>query len=586
MNTQHLGSKDIPAFDRDFLESGEPITRIGNGEIGGKAHGLALANTILKSEISEEQCCDIDISIPQLTVTTTDIFDVFMERNDLLEVALSDLPDERIAHSFQRADLPTEIIGDLKALIDAVHSPLAVRSSSLLEDALFRPFAGVYETKMTPNNNPDPSERFRRLVEAIKFVWSSTYFKAPKNYIRATNKNITDEKMAVIIQQVIGNRHDDRFYPDLSGVCRSYNYYPSARAKPEEGVVNLALGLGKTVVDGGISWAYSPARPKLPPPFASAVDQMKNTQTEFWAVNMGKPSAFDPIAETEYLIASDLSAADYDGSLKYLASTYNAASDRLSPGPYSEGPKVVNFAPLLQLEQFKLNQVVKNILTACEKVLDTAVEIEFAMTFPPKADSEAAQLGFLQVRPMVVSDEQVEITDEDMESDSVLIASNRVMGNGVNETIRDVVYVKPDSFEARYTGIIAGQLEKINTPLLSDNRPYLLIGFGRWGSSDPWLGIPINWGQICGTKVMVEATLPNMNIEPSQGSHFFHNLSSFEVDYFTVSHHAPKGVDWAWLDEQQIISETEFVKHVRLVNPLRVKVDGRTGRGAIYQGHD
>ncbi len=586
MNTQYSGSKDIPAFDRDFLESGEPITRIGNGEIGGKAHGLALANAILKSEISEEQSCDIDISIPQLTVITTDIFDVFMERNDLLEIALSDLPDERIAHSFQRADLPTEIIGDLKALIDTVHSPLAVRSSSLLEDALFRPFAGVYETKMTPNNNPDPSERFRRLVEAIKFVWSSTFFKAPKNYIRATDKQITDEKMAVIIQQVIGNRHDDRFYPDLAGVCRSYNYYPSSRSKPEEGVVNLALGLGKTVVDGGISWAYSPAHPKLPPPFASAVDQLKNTQTEFWAVNMGKPQAFDPIAETEYLIVSDLSAADYDGSLKFLASTYNAASDRLSPGPYSEGPKVVNFAPLLQLEQFKLNQVVLTILTACEKALDTAVEIEFAMTFPSKADSEAAQLGFLQVRPMVVSDEQVEITDEDLECDSVLIASDHVMGNGMNETVRDVVYVKPDSFEARHTRVIASQLEKINTPLMAHNQPYLLIGFGRWGSSDSWLGIPINWGQICGAKVMVEATLPNMNIEPSQGSHFFHNLSSFEVDYFTVSHHAEKGIDWAWLNEQEIISETEFVKHVRLLNPLRVKVDGRTGRGVIFQGPD
>jgi len=584
MNKQHIPTREIPTFGRDFFVSDDSITRIGSGEIGGKAHGLAHVRDILESEFSGVHSSGIEITIPCLAVIATDIFDAFMKRNDLYEIALSDLPDDRIAHAFQQAELPTEIIGDLKSLIDKVHSPLAIRSSSLLEDALFRPFAGVYETKMTPNNQHDPSERFRKLVEAIKFVWSSTFFQAPKNYIRTTQNSIDEEKMAVIIQEVVGNRYGDRFYPELSGVCRSYNYYPAARAKPEEGVVNLALGFGKTIVDGGVSWAYSPARPKMPPPFASPSDQMKNTQVEFWSVNMGKPPAFDPIAEAEYLIKSDLAAAEYDDTLEYVASTYNAQSDRLSPGIGIAGPRVVNFAPILDLERVRLNQVVRTMLSLCEEAFNTPIEIEFAMTFPHRAGSDTTRLGFLQVRPMVVSEEQVEISDSDLMNPAVLAASKHAMGNGVNDSIQDVVYVKPDKFEARYTRTIAAQLDKLNTVLLSDNQQYLLIGFGRWGSSDPWLGIPINWGQICGSKAIVETTLPNMNIEPSQGSHFFHNMSSFEVSYFTINYDDRPGIDWNWLDTQKTITETEFVKHVHLANPLSIKVDGRTGRGVILRG--
>ncbi|MHC4141800.1 MAG: PEP/pyruvate-binding domain-containing protein, partial [Planctomycetota bacterium] len=289
MSATRLPTREIPRFDRKFFESGEPLLRIGTGEIGGKAHGLAVARELLDAAFRGDDGADIEVTIPQLTVITTEVFETFLERNDLREIVLSDLPDERIAHAFQKAALPTEIAGDLKALMDEVHSPLAVRSSSLLEDALFRPFAGVYETKMTPNNQHDPSDRFRKLVEAIKFVWSSTFFKAPKNYIRSTDKTIQDERMAVIIQEVVGGRHGDRYYPHLSGVCRSYNFYPDARTRPEEGVVNLALGLGKTIVDGGVTWSYAPPRPQIPPPFGSVRDQMKFTQAKFWAVNMGKP---------------------------------------------------------------------------------------------------------------------------------------------------------------------------------------------------------------------------------------------------------------------------------------------------------
>ena len=554
--------------------------RIGDGAIGGKAHGLAVAREILETTFDEDST-GIDVNIPRLAVIGTDVFDAFIERNDLRDIALSDQADQRIAHAFQKAALPTEIAGDLKALMDRVRSPLAVRSSSLLEDALFRPFAGVYETKMTPNNQPDPNERFRRLVEAVKFVWSSAFFAAPKNYIRTTDKTIADEKMAVIIQEVVGGRHGDRYYPDLSGVCRSYNFYPIARAKPHEGLVNLALGLGKTIVDGGITWSYCPARPRMPPPFASVRDQMKNTQNTFWAVNMGKPPAFDPIAEAEYLVQADLAAAEYDGTLTLVASTYDARSDRLSPSLGIDGPRVINFAPLLDLQRYRLNDIIRRLLAACEDAIRAPVEIEFAMTFPHRGGPDRPRLGFLQVRPMVVSDTQVEITADEMAGSDVLAASTRVLGNGTNDQIADVVYVKPQPFEARHTPAIAAQLEPINTSLLQAGRPYLLIGFGRWGSSDPWLGIPVNWGHICGARAMIEATLPSMMVELSQGSHFFHNLSSFEVSYFMVPHHARPGIDWNWLDQQPPLAESEFVRHVRLAQPLLVRVDGRTGRGVI-----
>ncbi|MHC4217344.1 MAG: PEP/pyruvate-binding domain-containing protein [Planctomycetota bacterium] len=583
MSDAPLPTREIPRFDRRFFASGEPLMRIGNGEIGGKAHGLAVAREFLGAAFPEDDAADLEVTIPQLTVITTDVFETFLDRNDLREVALSDLPDERIAHAFQQAALPTEIAGDLKALMDEVRSPLAVRSSSLLEDALFRPFAGVYETKMTPNNQSDPSERFRKLVEAIKFIWSSTFFKAPRDYIRTTDRVIADERMAVIIQEVVGCRHGDRYYPHLSGVSRSYNYYPLARAKPEEGVVNLALGLGKTIVDGGLTWSYAPPRPHVPPPFGSVRDQLKSTQAKFWAVNMGKPPAFNPITETEYLVEAGLADADYDGTLDLVASTYDAESDRLSPGVGADGPRVIDFAPLLQLHEYRLNDVIRKMLAASEDALQTPVEIEFATTFPHDRQPGPPRLGFLQVRPMVVSDAQVEITDEDLAAPDLLAASTRALGNGVDDQIADVVYVRPDQFHARHTPAVARQIESFNTALLLSQRPYLLIGFGRWGSSDPWLGIPVTWGQICGARAIIEATLPEMVVELSQGSHFFHNLSSFEVSYFMISHHARPGIAWSWLDRQPVLAETEYVRHVRLDRPLVVRVDGRSGHGVIQR---
>jgi hypothetical protein len=574
----------VPRFERSFFESGQPFMRIGDGEFGGKATGLVFARDILRSGLNDNEFPGITIDIPVTTIITTEVFDVFMERNGLYDLALSGAADDRIAHGFQAGEFPVEFVGDLRSLVEqTAGAPLAARSSSLLEDALAHPFAGVYETKMVPNNQPDPAVRFKKLVEAIKFVYASTFFSKAADYIRAVDRDPRNEKMAIIIQEVVGEKHGDRFYPNLSGVGRSYNYYRSGQARPEEGVVNLALGLGKTIVDGGVSWPYSPAHPKAPPPFATVGELMKSTQLKFWSINMGKPPAYDPIAETEYLSEDDLSAADYDDTLRYVASTYDAARDRLSPGTGIKGARVLNFSPILEMDSWSIRSVVPRLMDICKKALNAAVEIEFAASLP--RDSEGiGRFAFLQVRPMMVSEHAVDVPASHAEAPDVLLYSERVMGNGRVNDLRDVLYVKPDMFEARLTPAIAMQIADFNRILHASGVPYLLVGFGRWGSSDPWLGIPVNWGQISNARVIVESTLPDMNIEPSQGAHFFHNISSFQVSYFTDHHDSDTGVDWQWLNDQCVVSETELVRHVRLESPLEVRVDGRTGRGIIRHG--
>ncbi|MGW8268298.1 MAG: PEP/pyruvate-binding domain-containing protein [Longimicrobiales bacterium] len=581
MNRHDPDDPRIPRFDRAFFSSERTFTRIGDGRLGGKTEGLLSIKETLERIQEDGAFGPIRVGIPRLTVLATDVFDAFMQRNRLRDVALSGQADQRIAHAFQKADLPSEILGDLRGLIETVHTPLAVRSSSLLEDALGRPFAGVYETKMLPNNQPDAGSRFHRLVEAIKLIYASTFFRDARAYRRVAGVDDELEKMAVIIQEVVGERHGDRFYPHLSLVCRSYNYYPMGRARPDQGVVSLALGLGKTIVDGGVCWSYCPAYPTAPPPYGSVSQLLKESQNRFWAVNMGPPPEYDPIAETEYLMEGGLDDAEYDGTLRHLVSTYDPESDRLFPGMGNRGPRVLNFASLLQFGDIPVNPAVRKLLEACEEALGAKVEIELAMTLPGSGNDEA-RLGFLQVRPMLAPGTAVEIGPEEMSGPGVLIATGRAMGNGTVESVRDVVFTRPATFEARSTRVMAAQIERVNLRLLKEGRPYLLIGFGRWGSSDPWLGIPVTWSQVSGAKAIVEASLPSMNVEPSQGSHFFHNLSSFEVAYFTVGHGIGGGlIDWELLEGQVTLEETEFLRHVRFSEPLRIRLDGRTGRGVV-----
>jgi hypothetical protein len=573
---------DLSPFDRNFFDAKEEFTFIGRGELGGKAHGLAFIKKVLSEKLDTGRYKELTVNIPRMTVISTDIFDSFMRQNNLYETAYSDHPDDIIAGEFQKASLPGDLAGDLMALISKVHTPLAIRSSSLLEDAMYEPFAGVYATKMIPNNQLDAESRFHKLTEAVKFVYASTFFREAKEYIKATGRKTEDEKMAVIIQEVAGMRYGDVFYPDISGVGRSFNFYPAGRAKPEDGVVNLALGLGKIIVDGGVSWTYSPSFPKAQPPYGSINSLLRMTQNKFWAVNMGKLPMYDPIKETEYMLELELTDAEKDGTLESVTSTYEAASDTIKMGTVAKGPRIINFAPVLALNTIPLNSLVKDLLKICSDAVGSPVEIEFAVTIN-KDDSDKARFAFLQVRPMVVSNEEVKITESEMYSPAAFISSRHSLGNGTNKLIKDIVYVKPGVFEAKHSPKIAEELDSVNNTLIKSKTPYLLLGYGRWGSTDPWLGIPVYWGQISGAKVIVEAMLENMNVELSQGSHFFHNITSFMVFYFSLPVGEKDRIDWKWLEEKETVSETEFVKHVRLTSPLLIKVDGRTGSGVILK---
>ena len=575
-----IPAERLSPFDRNFFGSAETATRIGKGSIGGKASGLVFIKDAVAAGFPEGAFEGISIDIPRFVVIATDFFDRFMQRNGIDPAELAEKEDERIAHVFQRAELPAEIVGDLRALISSVNTPLAIRSSSRLEDAMFRPFAGVYGTKMIPNNQASVDVRFQRLVEAVKYVFASTFFRGARDYACMVGRDAGDEKMAVVIQEVIGTRHNDRYYPQISGVARSYNYYPAAQARPEEGVVDLALGLGKTIVDGGLAWSYSPAYPRVGPPVGSPRELMKRTQGTFWAINMGRPPEHDPIKETEYLVEGNLSDAELDGTLRHIASTYRPQDDRIVMGTGFAGPRVITFEQILRTGSIPLNELLKDLLKRSGDAMGCAVEIEFAMTLDARRGLPA-RFGFLQVRPMVVSDDTIEIESGEMDAAGVLAASDRVLGNGRVDDVRDVVYVRPDDFDAGATRAIAAELAGINRRLVSERTPYLLIGFGRWGSSDPWLGIPVEWSQISGAKVIVEATLPDMDVELSQGSHFFHNISSFQVLYFSVHHAGRRRIDWGWLEKCDERDRTAHVTHVRLDEPLSIKVDGRSGQGVI-----
>lgn len=571
--------KELLPFNRSkFLNAEQKLTYIGTGEIGGKAHGLAGINHLITHQLNGNKFDGIEVGIPAMTILRTGVFDAFMKRNNLYEIALSDASDDRIAHAFQKAALPFDVLGDLRTLISQVKTPLAIRSSSMLEDAMHEPFAGIYGTKMTPNNQLDTTARFNKLVEAVKFVYATTFFKSAKDYIKATPHKTEDEKMAVIIQEVIGKRFNDRFYPELSGVARSHNYYAFGNADPQDGIINLALGLGKTIVDGGFTWSYCPRYPKADPPFNSVSEMLKNTQTEFWSVNMGKAPTYDPVKETEYMVNNTIVEAEADKSLRYVASTLDSQSGRIVMGVGRPGPRLLNFSPILRLSEIPFNDLMIKLMAVCEENEGAPVEIEFAMTF---SETGPHKFGFLQVRPMAVSTDIVNVSEDDLYGDDIFASSEMVLGNGTNEAIQDIVYVRRDNFDVFKTYEICTDLEKINENLIEENIPYLLIGFGRWGTSDPTAGIPVNWGQISGAKAILEAALANVNFEQSQGSHFFHNVTGFGVQYFSVPFNKTDLIDWEWLDSLPAIRETERVRHVRLTNSLKIKVDGRSGRGVI-----
>ena len=556
---------------------GFPVDFIGKGENGGKASGLINIQKIFDERIPSGKIGDMSISIPQMTVIRTEIFASFMEINELWDEALSSDDDNYIAHLFQKASLPPIIVGDLRYLISEANEPLAVRSSSLLEDSSEEPFAGVYATKMLPNNQQSLETRFHKLTEAIKFVYSSLFFRDSRDYFRIIGKDVRNEQMAIIIQEVVGNRYRDNFYPLISGVGRSYNHYPTQKSKREDGVVNLALGLGKTIVDGGWSWIYCPAHPKSPPPYKSIREILNSSQTSYWTVKMGNIPEFNPISEIEFMDKMPLEEAEKEGTLQDVCSTYDYQNDVIRAGIQYQGPRLVNFAPVLQYRSIELNQAVKELLEICKEHYASEVEIEFAV----KKDADGYHLGFLQVREMRVRKKLNKLNLEGREDQYLLAESFLVLGDGERDDIFDIILVKRDIYNASNSYQIASEVAELNSLLVAQKRPYLLIGYGRWGSSDPWLGTPVSWSQISGAVAIIEATLPEMKPDLSQGSHFFHNLIAFNIFYLSIAEDKKKTIDWNWLNQQIIENDREFVSHLRLEKPLNIIVCSSSDQGVI-----
>ena len=571
----------LARYARATFGAGERFTCIGEGPVGGKAAGLLRLLERLDAAFPDGRFGPFEVTIPSFTVIAADWFESFLEENGL-PGDLDSLRDDEIAMAFQRANLPVGLVGDLRALMEDVRAPLALRSSSLLEDALEHPFAGVYGTKMTPNDQLDADTRFTRMVEAIKFVWASTFFAAARAY-RARVGAGESERMAVVVQEVVGRRHEARHYPDVSGVARSLAFYRFAGSAPEEGIAQLALGLGRTIVQGEPAWTFCPTRPKATPPYRSVGNLLRETQTRFWAVRMGEPPEYDPTRETEYLVHAPLAEAERDGTLSFTASTLDPRSERLVPGLGRTGPRVLTFAPLLVLDELPLAALVRTLLALTGEAMGGPVELEFAVTLPDAGDA-APRFCLLQARRMAVSSEPVTLTSE-RPGWMPLVSSDHMLGNGIVEGIADVVYLVPERFDAGKTAVMAAEIAGLNRRFLEEGLPYLLIGFGRWGSADPWLGVPVNWGDVSGARVLVETSPQGRPIEMSQGSHFFHNLAAFSVPYACVSE-GGETIDWEWLRARPAASESTFVRHVRLETPLRVEVDGRVGKGVVLRRAD
>jgi len=576
----------VAVFDRLKFDAYSHFARIGEGSLGGKGRGLAFLDNIIKRHPELNESEQAQVMIPKTVVLCTDFFDEFMEKNNLYPIALSDAPDEEILKHFLRAQLPDSLIADFFTFFDAVKSPIAVRSSSLLEDSHYQPFAGIYSTYMIPRLD-DKYEMLRMLACAIKGVYASVYYKDSKAYMQATQNVIDQEKMAVILQEVVGKQYGDLYYPTFSGVLRSLNYYPIGDEKAEEGIANLALGLGKYIVDGGQTLRVSPYHPKQVLQTSEMETALSETQTRFYALDMSQTGGDFKVDDGFNIKKVRVKQADQDGSLTYIASTYDPMDQIIRDGIYEGGRKVITFCGVLQQGIFPLPELLQMAQKYGSEEMRRPVEIELACNLN---DDRTGELYLLQIRPIVDSKQ---VLDEDLQKipdDDCLLRSNNSLGHGISEDVIDVVYVKAgEDFTAANNPQIACEIEKINRRFLdgefvvptegdgdSRGHSYILIGPGRWGSSDPWLGIPVKWPHISSARIIVETALKGYHVDPSQGTHFFQNLTSFGVGYFTISPYTGDGLfRQEVLDALPAVEETQYVRHVRFEQPLKIMMDGK-----------
>lgn len=567
---------DPKAFDEDT-----EFFKIGTGSLGGKARGLSFLSALLRRNPSlDEKFASVDIFVPQTLVVTTGVFETFVDQNGLKDLAKAELPDEAIAGLFMESRFPEQFEAQLAGFLSHFRYPLAVRSSSLLEDAQFRAYAGLYKTYMLPNDHPDLGCRLEQLIAAVKMVFASTYFQGPKSFSKRVGQRTEEEKMAVIVQRLVGGRYGDFFYPAMSGVVQSYNYYPYSRMKPEEGLAAVALGLGKAVVDGEKALRFSPSHPELLPQCSTVGETLENSQRFFYALQLDGPLCRLGVNDALTLVKREVPDARDEWPVRALTSVYVPDDQSIRDSDHYPGYRVVTFAQVLKYGLFPLADILKDILTISREGMGCPVELEFCvdLSLDPMSRSRFA---LLQLRPMSAREEVrgVTITDEDLAR--AFCVSTRALGNRIDTGIKDVLFVKPNAFDPGQSSEIARQIGQMNAAMVREGLRYVLIGPGRWGSADRWLGIPVVWTDISGVAAIVETGHPKLNAEPSQGSHFFHNLITLGINYFGVDENKGDRMDWRWLLSLPMREERPFVARVSFERALTLKVDGRSSQGVL-----
>ena len=571
----------VAIYQKERFDEYSNFARIGDGSLGGKGRGLAFIGAMIKRypKLDHE---NFQVNIPKTVVICTGIFDEFMETNELYPIALSDVDDATILKYFLHASLPKRLIEDLMAFFDVVKSPIAVRSSSLLEDSHYQPFAGIYSTYMVPKIE-DKYEMLRTVSNAIKAVYASVFYRDSKAYMTATSNIIDQEKMAVVLQEVIGTRYNNHFYPTISGVARSLNFYPIGNEKAEDGIANIALGLGKYIVDGGVTLRFSPRHPHNILQMSTMDFALRETQTRFYALDLDNMAEDFDTDDAFNLVKLNLKNAEADGSLRYIVSTYDPYDQIIRDGFYPGGRKIISFVNILQHDVFPLAQTLDQILHIGQDEMGRPIEIEFAVNMDIN-DPKKATFYLLQIRPIVDNKEVMEEVLSLVKNEDTILSSTSVLGHGIVNDVKDIIYVKSEAFNSANNQLIAYEIEKLNRAFTERSESYILVGPGRWGSSDHWLGIPVKWPHISNARVIVECGLENYRIDPSQGTHFFQNLTSFGVGYFTINPFKGDG----WFDEEYLnnipaVEETQYLRHVRLEKPMIIKMDGKRSLGVVMK---
>ncbi len=581
--TQH-GS--VLKFNTRLFNNTTPFSKIGNGSIGGKARGLAFIDFLLSKKDLSKEFADVSIKVPNTITIATDVFDFFLEQNDILSKLNIVKSDKKIAEIFEKARLPGYLRRALRKIIDTLEGPLAVRSSSLLEDSKTQPFAGIYKTYMLANNHPDKEVRFRELVKAIKYVYASTFSSEATSYRKFSPHLPDEEKMAVIIQNVVGKYYPQskRYYPDFSGVAQSYNYYPVPPITSDNSIVHIALGLGKTIVEGYNAVRFSPEHPQNLHQFSTINDFFANSQKRIVTLNLdeernsNRDFKYDMEPALEEI---DVSKAHEDGSLELVGSVYSNENDMIYDNIWNKGAKLITFAPILKSKILPLTEILQTITQLAKETMGTNIEMEFAANYDRK--TKKTEFYILQIRPMVSRSFSQKITFEDIKEKSVLCSSNITLGNGHINDVKHIVFVKPEKFNTMKTYDIATEIGELNR--LLQGHGYILIGPGRWGSSDPLLGIPVKWHQISNSRTIVESNYEKFSIDPSYGTHFFHNVTSLGMAYFTInSKQKEQIIDWDWFEKQKTEKDMEYVKLIKVDKALDIRIDGGTGKGIIALG--